>query len=75
LEASSEIEYIFENYGNFNVYLDIIDTRNNTQTIEKIISIEKKLELSREVRIQNNNSNIDNLTYNEKLHEYIIDEI
>lgn len=75
LEASSEIEYIFKSYGDFPVYLDIVDSRWNTQTIEKIITIEKKLELSREVRIQNNSASIDNLTYNEKLHEYVIDEI
>jgi hypothetical protein len=69
------IEYEFPSYGTFKIYLDILDSRGNIQTIEKEILIEKKLTLSKGVIIRNNNLSIDNLEYNEKLHEYIIDEI
>jgi hypothetical protein len=69
------IEYEFPSYGTFKIYLDILDSRNNIQTIEKEILIEKKLTLSKSVIIRNNNISIDNLEYNQKLHEYIIDEI
>jgi hypothetical protein len=69
------IEYEFPSYGTFKIYLDILDSRNNIQTIEKEILIEQKLTLSKSVIIRNNNISIDNLEYNQKLHEYIIDEI
>ncbi len=75
IENSSMIEYEFPSYGTFKIYLDILDSRNNIQTIEKEILIEKKLTLSKSVIIRNNNISIDNLEYNQKLHEYIIDEI
>lgn len=75
IENSSKITHVFPSYGTFTVYLEIFDSRGNSQTIEKEVTIDKKLTLSKSVIIRNNNSSIDNLEYNEKLHEYVIDEI
>jgi PKD repeat protein len=75
VENSSMIEHEFPSYGTFKVYLDILDSRGNTQTIEKEIIIEKKLTLSKSVIVRNNNESIANLEYNQNLHEYVIDEI
>lgn len=75
IENSSKIIHTFPSYGTFTVYLEIFDSRGNSQTIEKEITIDKKLQLSKSVIIRNNWESIDNLEYNEKLHEYVIDEI
>jgi len=75
ISQSSKITHTFPSYGTFTVYLEIFDDRWNSQTIEKEIIIEKQLLLSSSVIVRNNNNSIDNLEYNAKLHEYIIDEI
>lgn len=75
IEDSSKITHIFPSYWTFKIYLEILDSRWNSQTIEQDIIIDKKLTLSKSIIIRNNNESIDNLEYNEKLHEYIIDEI
>ncbi len=75
LEWSSQIEYDFESYGQYNVELEIIDSRWNSQTISKEIIIEKKLTFSNGIFILNDKKPVSNLEYNAPLHEYIIDEV
>lgn len=75
LEASSQIEFDFEQYWNYTVELEIIDSRGNSQTIEKEIIIEKKLKFSSGIFILNNKKPVENLEYNKSLHEYLIDQL
>jgi len=75
LESSSEVEFDFKTYGTYEIELEIIDTRWNSQTISKEITIEKKLFFSNGIFILNNKKPIENLSYDAALHEYIIDEV
>ena len=75
LESSSQIEYDFKTYGVYNIELEIIDSRGNSQTINKEITIEKKLIFTNGIFILNDRKPVANLEYNQNLHEYIIDEI
>ncbi len=75
LESSSKIEYQFKTYGNYEVKLEIIDSRWNSQTISKEIIIDKKVIFSNGIFILNDKKPVSNLEYNNTLHEYIIDEV
>ncbi|MCP4524268.1 MAG: PKD domain-containing protein [Candidatus Gracilibacteria bacterium] len=74
-EESSEIEYEFDSYGDHTIKLSVIDSRGNVKIVEKNITIEKKVLLSKPLIITNNGGEVENLNYNEKLHEYTIDNI
>ncbi len=75
LESSSKVEYQFKNYGKYEVSLEIIDSRGNSQTISKEIVIDKKITFSNGIFILNDKKPISNLQYDSALHEYIIDEV
>ena len=75
LESSSQIEYSFKTYGTYEVELEIIDSRWNSQTISKEIIIDKKVIFSNGIFILNDKKPVSNLEYDNALHEYVIDQV
>ena len=75
LEKSSKYVHEFKSYGKHDISLYITDSRGNTEKITSTIDIPKRLKLKNNLSFSVNNGTFEEVRYEEKVHEYFIDEI
>lgn len=72
--TSPEIEHEFSSFGDQEIEVLLTDSKGKTETIRKTLSIQKKVSLRAPLMIRDDNSEeIEELRYEEKTHEYFID--
>ena len=74
-EKASTINFQFDTYWDHKVTVTLKDSAWETKTITTNINVSKDLKLSRELRIYNDWSLMKNITYDQWLNEYYINEI
>lgn len=75
LEGSSKIDFVFESYGENKVSVFLKDESGKVKELTTTINIAKNMVLKSPLRIFNNDEELTNIRYDEKNHEYFIDEL
>jgi len=75
LEASSKINYTFSSYGANDVSVLLKDDSGKVKEIKTVVNIQKNMVLKSHLRVFDNGEEITNMRYDEKNHEYYIDNL
>lgn len=75
LEASSKFSYTFTTYGKQSIRVKITNTKWQVKEILKEVNIPKRLNISNQISILNNGSEVTDMTYEEKTGDYFLSNI